>query len=123
MLKFPRAEIIAHPECQENLLQYADFIGSTSKLINYTKFSSSDRFIVLTEPGIMHQMRNILPNKNFISVPGVDGCSCNVCPYMRLNTLEKLAQCLRTMSPEINLSNETREKALIPIQRMLKMSN
>ena len=83
-IEHPEAEVIAHPECQENLLDLADFIGSTSKLLNRTQTSAADTFIVLTEPGILHQMKQRVPTKTLIDVPGLDGCSCNACPYMRL---------------------------------------
>jgi len=121
-LKHPLAEIIAHPECQSNLLDTADFIGSTSKLLKHAEENEAKSFIVLTEPGILHQMRLKMPEKLFIEVPGIDGCSCNECPYMRLNTLEKLLTCLRTMGPEVTMAEETRLKALKPIQKMLEMS-
>ena len=121
-LKYPNAEVIAHPECMENLLDLADFIGSTSKLLLHTETSSSTTFIVLTEPGILHQMQKKVPSKTFIDVPGVDGCSCNTCPYMRLNTLEKLWHCLETLEPRIEMDEDLRVKALEPIQRMLEMS-
>ncbi len=122
-LQYPKAEVIAHPECQENLLDLADFIGSTSKLLSYCQKSSSTTFIVLTEPGIIHQMSKAVPNKTFIDVPGLDGCSCNACPYMRLNTLEKLWRCLYTLQPEISMKESDRVKALQPMQRMLEMSH
>ncbi|KEF42765.1 MAG: quinolinate synthetase [Cyanobium sp. CACIAM 14] len=118
----PEAEVIAHPECQQHLLDLADFIGSTSKLLQRTQTSPARSFIVLTEPGILHQMRRRAPGKTLIEVPGADGCSCNACPYMRLNTLEKLWRCLQTMAPEIELDEEIRRRALIPIERMLAMS-
>ncbi len=118
----PNAEIIAHPECQSNLLDLSDFIGSTSKLLLYTKTSKSSSFIVLTEPGIIHQMRLSMPLKHFIEVPGLDGCSCNACPYMRLNNLENLLGCLKRMSPAIEIDEAIRLKALNPINRMLEMS-
>ena len=121
-LKYPNAEVIAHPECMENLLDLADFIGSTSKLLLHAETSSSTTFIVLTEPGILHQMQKKVPSKTFIDVPGVDGCSCNTCPYMRLNTLEKLWHCLETLEPRIEMDEDLRVKALEPIQRMLEMS-
>ena len=121
-LKHPSAEVIAHPECQTNLLDLSDFIGSTSKLLKRAEASLAKQFIVLTEPGILHQMKLRIPNKQFIEVPGVDGCSCNACPYMRLNTLEKLLDCLQTMKPQIKMKDEIRLKALKPIERMLKMS-
>jgi len=118
----PDAEVLAHPECLPNLLDLADFIGSTSKLLHRAAQSEAQAFIVLTEPGILHQMRNKVPDKSFFEVPGSDGCSCNACPYMRLNTLEKLHQCLETMSPEITMDEELRLKALAPIQKMLELS-
>ncbi|PTT98249.1 quinolinate synthase [Pseudomonas sp. HMWF031] len=121
-LENPQAEVIAHPECLENLLDLADFIGSTSKLLNYTQSSPSDTFIVLTEPGILHQMKQRVPDKTLIDVPGLDGCSCNACPYMRLNTLEKLRDCLETLSPQIAMDESLRSKAEAPIRRMLDMS-
>ena len=106
-LENPQAEVIAHPECQENLLDLADFIGSTSKLLNYSESSTSDTFIVLTEPGILHQMKQRVPDKTLIDVPGLDGCSCNACPYMRLNTLDKLRDCLETLSPQIAMEESS----------------
>ena len=121
-LEHPDAEVIAHPECQEHLLDLADFIGSTSKLLNRTQSSSAQTFIVLTEPGILHQMKQRVPDKTLIDVPGVDGCSCNACPYMRLNTLQKLHDCLESLAPAIELEEDIRLKALQPIQRMLEMS-
>ena len=121
-LENPQAEVIAHPECQENLLDLADFIGSTSRLLNYSQSSSSDTFIVLTEPGILHQMKQRVPYKTLIDVPGLDGCSCNACPYMRLNTLDKLRDCLETLSPQIAMEESLRSEAEAPIRRMLAMS-
>ena len=118
----PDAEVIAHPECQPHLLDLADFIGSTSALLRHAASSSAGRFLVLTEPGILHQMRQRLPHKTFHEVPGADGCSCNACPYMRLNTLEKLERCLETLSPAIELDEDLRLRALAPIERMLAMS-
>jgi quinolinate synthase len=121
-LKHPEAEVIAHPECQRNLLDLADYIGSTSRLLGQAQKSSSKSFIVLTEPGILHQMRRKMPDKEFLEVPGIDGCSCNACPYMRLNNLEKLFNCLQEMKPQIHLDEEVRSKALKPIENMLRMS-
>ena len=121
-LEHPEAEVIAHPECQENLLDLADFIGSTSKLLNHTQTSAANTFIVLTEPGILHQMKQLVPSKTLIDVPGLDGCSCNACPYMRLNTLQKLHDCLETLEPALELNEELRQQALRPIERMLEMS-
>ena len=121
-LEHPEAEVLAHPECQQHLLDLADFIGSTSALLRRAEASEANSFIVLTEPGILHQMRKAVPHKQFFEVPGADGCSCNACPYMRLNTLEKLWQCLTDMAPAIELDETTRVRALAPIQRMLEMS-
>ena len=121
-LRHPDAEVIAHPECIQSLLEQADFIGSTSKLLQYAETSTSETFIVLTEPGIIHQMKRRLPQKHFLDVPGTDGCSCNACPYMRLNTLEKLHACLVSLSPEITMEESLRAQAEAPIQRMLEMS-
>ena len=121
-LEHPEAEVIAHPECQQHLIDLADFIGSTSKLLHYTETSSANTFIVLTEPGILHQMKQRVPHKTLIDVPGVDGCSCNACPYMRLNTLQKLQHCLETMHPAIEMEESLRIKALEPIKKMLELS-
>jgi len=121
-LEHPEAEVLAHPECQEHLLDLADFIGSTSALLRRAEASEAQAFIVLTEPGILHQMRQRLPHKTFHEVPGADGCSCNACPYMRLSTPAKLWRCLRDLSPEIELEEELRLRALAPIERMLAMS-
>ena len=121
-LEHPNAEVIAHPECQQNLLDLANFIGSTSKLLNYTETSGSVTFIVLTEPGIIHQMQQRVPHKTLLEVPGLDGCSCNACPYMRLNTLQKLHDCLNTLEPAIEMEENLRIKALLPMKKMLEMS-
>jgi quinolinate synthase len=122
-LAHPEAEVIAHPECEDQLLDYADFIGSTSKLLAHSCSSKAQAFIVLTEPGILHQMRKAAPAKSFHPVPGLDGCSCNACPYMRLNNLDKLESCLRELTPEIQLEEGLRLRALAPIQRMLELSH
>ncbi len=121
-LEYPVAEVIAHPECQENLLDLANFIGSTSKLLSYTETSDTETFIVLTEPGIIHQMQQRVPQKTLLEVPGLDGCSCNACPYMRLNTLQKLHDCLSTLEPAIEMEESLRLKAFLPMQKMLEMS-
>ncbi|MEB3195538.1 MAG: quinolinate synthase NadA [Cyanobacteriota bacterium] len=121
-LDHPEAEVIAHPECQPHLLDLADFIGSTSRLLERAQTSPAPAFLVLTEPGILHQMEKRVPGKRFYPVPGVDGCSCNMCPYMRLNTLEKLWRCLEDLQPRIELEEELRQRALVPMERMLAMS-
>ncbi|MEB3334937.1 MAG: quinolinate synthase NadA [Cyanobacteriota bacterium] len=121
-LEHPEAEVIAHPECQPHLLDLADFIGSTSRLLRRAQTSEAPAFLVLTEPGILHQMERLAPQKRFYPVPGLDGCSCNLCPYMRLNTLEKLWRCLRDLEPRLELDEAVRQRALVPIERMLAMS-
>ena len=121
-LDHPQAEVLAHPECQQHLLDLADFIGSTSALLRRSVASEAPSFIVLTEPGILHQMRQQVPDKTFFEVPGADGCSCNACPYMRLNTLDKVWRCLNTLEPAIELDEELRLRALAPIKAMLAMS-
>ena len=120
--KHPDAKVIAHPECSQNLLVLSDFIGSTSKLLDFVSNDYSDTYMVLTEPGIIHQMKKKEPNKNFIEVPDIDGCKCNECPYMKLNTLEKILDCLKNNSPSIELDPEIIKKAYTPIKRMLDMS-
>ena len=109
--KHPDAKVIAHPECSQNLLVLSDFIGSTSKLLDFVSNDYSDTYMVLTEPGIIHQMKKKEPNKNFIEVPDIDGCKCNECPYMKLNTLEKILDCLKNNSPSIELDPEIIKKA------------
>ena len=121
--KHPDAKVIAHPECSQNLLVLSDFIGSTSKLLDFVSNDYSDTFLVLTEPGIIHQMKKKEPSKKFIEVPDIDGCKCNECPYMKLNTLEKILDCLKNNSPSIELDHEIIKKAYKPIKRMLDMSN
>lgn len=116
------AEIIAHPECEEVVLRHADYIGSTTALLNYCQNSASDTFIVATEPGIIHQMQKSAPDKTFIPAPNTSNCACNECPHMRLNTLEKLYLAMKHKTPEITLPEATRVAALRPIQKMLAMS-
>lgn len=119
----PGAKLIAHPECEESLLAEADFIGSTSGLLKHVCESSDKEFIVATEVGIIHQMQIHCPDKLFIPAPPNDAsCSCNECPYMKLNTMEKLYLCMKNRSPEILINENLRQRALLPIQRMLEMS-
>jgi len=117
------SKVIAHPECSQNLLILSDFIGSTSKLLDFVSKDPSKTYMVLTEPGIIHQMKKKEPNKIFIEVPDVEGCKCNECPYMKLNTLEKILDCLKNNSPSIELDPEIIRRARVPIKRMLDMSN
>jgi len=118
----PEADIIAHPECEEPVLRHANYIGSTTRLLKYCQDSSQQEFIVATEPGIIHQMQKAAPEKNFIPAPAMNSCACNECPYMRLNTLEKLYLAMKHRQPKVTLSEEIRQAALQPIQRMLEMS-
>lgn len=120
--KHPQAEVIAHPECEATILRHASFIGSTTALLKYTQTSPLDTFIVATESGILHQMEKQAPGKNFIPAPPTGNCACNECPYMRLNTLEKLYVSMRDRKPEITMPEDIRQAALHPIQRMLDMS-
>ncbi len=118
----PTAQLIAHPECEEEVLAMADFVGSTSGLLRYVQSSPGKEFIVATEAGILHQMVKACPDKTFIAAPPEENCSCNLCPYMKLNTMEKLYRCMKTGSPEIQLSDSLIERAARPIRRMLEMS-
>ena len=118
----PDAKLIAHPECKAPVLILADFVGSTAAMLEYTRKSEFKKFIVATETGIIHQMQKLSPEKEFIVVPADETCSCNDCPYMKLNTLEKLYLCMVHEKPEISLSAQLIEKARIPIIRMLELS-
>lgn len=118
----PDAKLIAHPECKAPVLILADFVGSTAAMLEFTRKSEFHKFIVATETGIIHQMQKLSPQKEFIVVPSDETCSCNDCPYMKLNTLEKLYLCMIRETPEIILSDELIEKARKPIVRMLELS-
>ncbi len=121
-IQHPNAEVIAHPECETIVLQHANYIGSTTALLKYAQQSTSESFIVATEPGIIHQMQKAAPHKTFIPAPPMNNCACNECPHMRLNTLEKLYLAMKNREPEITLPESTRLAALRPMQRMLEMS-
>jgi quinolinate synthase len=118
----PEAKIIAHPECEEPILALAYFIGSTTALLNYSKKSEAQSFIVATETGILHQMQKDSPTKTFIPAPPTTNCACNDCPHMKLNTLEKLYLCLRDGQPEIIVPEDIRIGAEKSIRRMLDIS-
>jgi quinolinate synthase len=120
--KHPNAKVIAHPECEEHILKKADFIGSTSALLNYVINDAGKEYIVATEPGIIHQMELKAPGKIYIPAPPESSCACNECPYMKLNTLEKLYLCMRDKKPEIILEEEIRKNAYRSLKRMLEMS-
>ena len=117
------AEILAHPECPEQILNHADYIGSTSSLLKRVQVSEYQKFIIATEPHIIHQMKKNEPNKTFIPAPTSDGtCSCSNCPYMELNTMEKLRDCLLKLSPSIQMSEELIFSAKKPLLKMLELS-
>jgi len=121
--EYPDAPVTAHPECPEHILRHADHVGSTSSILKFVLDNPSEEFLVATEPGILHQMQKNAPNKTFIGAPGADGnCNCNQCPYMALNTIEKLYNCLNTLGPEIDVDEITRIKAKAPLDKMLEMS-
>ena len=122
--KHPTATIIAHPESETHILKVAHYIGSTSGMLNHVKTSDNDTFIVATEAGILHQMQLDNPTKTLIPAPSKEDntCACSECAFMKVNTLEKLYQCLQDESPEVHLDNEIIEKALLPIQRMLALN-
>lgn len=121
-VEHPDAEILAHPECEPAVLRHAHYIGSTTALLNYCQTSQNQTFIVVTEPGIIHQMQKACPRKTFIPAPPLSNCACNECPHMRLNTLEKIYWAMVNRTPEITLPEDTQTAALKPILRMLEMS-
>ncbi len=118
----PDAKLIAHPECQAPILELADFVGSTTGLLKYSRESNAKKIIVATETGILHQMHKESPDKEFLIVPTDETCSCNDCPYMKLNTMEKLYLALKKETPEIVMDKNLMEKAKKPIVRMLEIS-
>lgn len=119
----PEAKVLAHPECKNVVLMLADVIGSTQKLLDYATQSDSNEFLVATESGILHEMQKRNPNKTFVPIPPTDStCGCNECNFMKLNTLEKVRDCLLHESPEILVDEAIREKAVRPILKMLEMS-
>jgi len=118
-VKHENAKVLAHPECEENILVHADFIGSTSALIKNVNETNDEKYIIATEPGVIHQMQKQNPNKEFIPLPSNDGCACNECPHMRLNTMEKIVDVLENLKNEIILDENIRVKALKPLNRML----
>lgn len=121
--QYPEAKVLAHPECKNVVLMLADYIGSTQALLNYATESNDTTFLIATESGIIHEMQKRNPNKTFIPIPPVDStCGCNNCQYMRLNTLEKIYDCLKNETPEILVDEAIRVKAVKPILKMLEMS-
>lgn len=120
--RHPEALTIAHPECPEAVISHATHVGSTSSLLNFVKNRPESEFIVATEPGILHQMQKSCPHKTFHIAPPSESCLCNECPYMKLNTLEKIYLCLKNEVPEITIDEKKRLQALKPLQRMLELS-
>ncbi len=121
-LEHPDAELIAHPECEDVILQKASFIGSTSMLLKHVQNSPQRKYIVATEAGIIHQMEKSTAGKAFIPLPPDASCSCNECPHMKRNTMEKLYLCMKNMNPQIVMDTDLLERARQPIERMLQMS-
>ena len=121
-IRHPKAKFIAHPECEEAILQIADFIGSTTQLLKYTQTEKAAEFIIATETGILHEMQKSNPTKTFIPAPPNNSCACNDCPHMKLNTLEKLFLCMQYELPEIKMEEKLRIAAKKPIDRMLEIS-
>lgn len=122
--QYPDAPVAAHPECPAVILDHADQVGSTRAILEFALASPAETIIVATEPNILHQMRKAAPHKNFVGAPGVDGhCNCNMCPYMALNTMEKLYISLRDMTPRIEMDEATRLAAKKPLDRMLALAS
>jgi quinolinate synthase len=121
-VRHPHAKVIAHPECEEAVLRVADFIGSTTQLLKFSAVDDSKEFIVATETGILHQMQKNSPHKTFIPAPPNNSCACNDCPYMKLNTLEKVYLCMEYETPELFMDEELRLAAKKPLDRMLEIS-
>ena len=121
-VRYPNSKLLAHPECDDNILKHADHIGSTTSIINFAAKSEYNQFIIATEPGVIHQMQKQNPNKEFIPLPNNQGCACNECPHMRLNTMEKMYNALNTLQPEITMPETLRLQALKPLKRMMELS-
>jgi quinolinate synthase len=123
-VRHPGAEVLSHPECPPAVLEQSHFIGSTKKIIDRAVASPAKTLIIGTEDGVFHQIRKHVPDKELIQIPGMDeSCACNRCPYMRLNTMEKLRDCLRDLAPEVTVPEEIRVRALRPLARMLELSS
>ena len=122
-IRHPNAKVIAHPECEEPVLRVADYIGSTTSLLKFSMQDDAKEFIVATETGILHQMQKQSPYKTFIPAPPDNMCACNDCPYMKLNTLEKLYLCMEYEEPQIVMDEYLLNAAKKPIERMLEISH
>ena len=121
--RHPNAKVLAHPECEEAILREADYVGSTTQILQYAvQDKTTQEFIVATETGIIHQMQKDAPEKTFIPAPPNNSCACNDCPHMKLNTLEKLYLCIEYETPELVMEETLRKAALKPIERMLEIS-
>ena len=121
--RYPEAEVITHPECKHPIVEISDFVGSTAALLKHTIKSEKKQFIVATESGVIHEMRKQSPNKEFIPAPPNDStCACNECNFMRLNTMEKLYNCLKYELPEIFVDEAVQQRAIKPISKMLEIS-
>lgn len=121
-IRHPQAKLIAHPECEEAILNIADFIGSTTQLLKYSETDGAQQYIVATETGILHQMQLKSPDKSFIPAPPENNCACNDCPHMKLNTLEKIYLCLKYELPELLMDEELRVAAKKPMDKMMSIS-
>lgn len=121
-MRHPNAKLLAHPECEAPILEIADYVGSTSGILKYSQTDKAMEYIVATEAGILHQMEKASPHKTFIPAPPDNSCACNDCPYMKLNTLEKLYTCLKYETPEITMEESLRIAAKKPIDRMMEIS-
>lgn len=121
-MKYPGALVLAHPECEESILKMSDYIGSTTGILNFSITNENKEFIVATESGIIHQMQKASPNKLFIPAPPEANCACNECPFMRMNTLEKVYLSLKNLQPQISLPVELMDRARVSIERMLDLS-
>jgi quinolinate synthase len=117
----PDAKVVAHPECEAPILDTADYIGSTNALLNYVVNDNAQKFIVVTEAGILHEMKKRAPNKQLIAAPPDANCHCNECPFMRLNTPEKVYAALDTLSPRLEMDEALRRAAQVPLDRMLEL--
>jgi quinolinate synthase len=120
---YPEAVVVAHPECDEAVLEYADVIGSTSRLLQEVKTNSAKEFIVATEYGIFHQMQKARPDAKLIQAPAQGACACNECPYMKMNTMDKIAHALETLTPQVQLPAGLIEKSRISLQRMMALTH
>jgi quinolinate synthase len=117
-IEYPNAKVVAHPECPESVLAMADFVGSTSAIIEYCAASDAQEFIVMTESGVNYSLERVAPGKRFHFVAN-ENCNCSECPYMKLNTLEKLRDCLATLEPHVELADDLMRRAVVPLERML----